>query len=208
MSGKTTSWQYAEQYPTEPEALRRAREAAASWGISPVSPALANQLSVLAAASAARSIAEVGTGTGVSGLALLRGAPGATLTTIESEADYWQAAKKAFRQAGHPAHQTRAILGDALDVLHRLADGAYDLAFIDADAERVAEYVAQGLRIVRPGGLILVAHALCGDTVGDPVVRAPSTLAYRELLDELRERDTVLSSVVTLADGLLTLVHP
>ena len=208
MSEKAASWQYAERYATEPEPIRAARAAAADWGVRPVSPAVGAHLAVLTACVGATSIAEVGTGTGVSGLSLLRGAPQATLTTIENEADYWQAAKRAFRGAGYPAHQTRAILGDALDVLQRLADGAYDLAFIDAEPGRVSEYVAQALRIVRPGGPIVVAHALSDDRVGNPVARDKATMAYRTLLDELAERSAVLSTLIALDDGLLTVVRP
>jgi predicted O-methyltransferase YrrM len=208
MSEKAASWQFAERYQTEPEEIRNARAAAADWGLASVSPALGTHLAVLAAAVGSKNIAEIGTGAGVSGLSLLRGAPTAMLTTIEIEPDYWNAAKRAFRLAGYPGHQTRAILGDALDVLQRLADGGYDLVFIDAEPERVSEYVAQALRIVRPGGLIAVAHALNGDRVADPVARDEATTAYRTLLGELSERSAVLSSLVTADDGLLTIVRP
>ena len=50
------------------------------------------------------SIIEIGTGAGVSGLWLLSGAPDAVLTTIDSEADHQQVARKAFIDAGIAAN--------------------------------------------------------------------------------------------------------
>lgn len=70
-----SNWQYAEQYPTETEAQVRARRLSLELGIEPVSRAVAAALSALVASSGARAILEIGTGVGVSGLAVLRYAP-------------------------------------------------------------------------------------------------------------------------------------
>ena len=90
---------------------------------------------LLAAAGNARAVVEIGTGTGVSGLWLLRGmrADG-VLTTIDVEAEHQRIARRIFVEAGFPSGRTRIITGRALDVLPRLADGAYDLIFVDGDA--------------------------------------------------------------------------
>ena len=208
MTDKATSWQFTERYTSEPESVAAARAAAAEWGVHPVSSGVGAQLAVLAGLTRARAIAEVGTGTGVSGLWLLHGAPGATLTTIEKEIDFQQAAKRSFADAGIPSNRTRAILGRALGVLEKLADAAYDLVFIDADDEHLAEYVAQALRIARSGGAIVVAHALAGDRVADPVQRDGRTLAYRTLLDDTAQTEGVVSSLSPSGDGLLTIVRP
>src|ERR687891_183434 len=77
---------------------------------------------------------EVVTGTGVSGLALLRGmrADG-TLTTVDIDAENQRLARKTFLDAGVASNRFRLIAGAGLDVVTRLTDGHYDLVFCDAD---------------------------------------------------------------------------
>lgn len=208
MTEKAASWRFIEEYPQVSPAIAAAQELAEQWHVTPISNAVGAQLSVTAALVGASTIAEIGTGTGVSGLWLLRGAPAATLTTIEQEVDYQQAAKRSFAKAGIPSHQTRTILGRGLDVMGRLADAAYDIVFIDADADQVNDYVAQALRIARPGGAILVAHVLDGDRVPDPVQRTASTTSYRSLITNIGEAETILSAISANGDGLLTIVKP
>ncbi|MFC7765629.1 O-methyltransferase [Leucobacter soli] len=100
MSRLERNWQYAEQYPTETDAMVRARRLSLELGIEPVSRSVAAQLGGLVAATGARTICEIGTGVGVSGLALLRYAPEATLTSIEIESEHLRQARTVFSEAG------------------------------------------------------------------------------------------------------------
>src|SRR5690606_36589665 len=151
-------------------------------GVEPVSPGVGAQLSFVASATAATNIIEIGTGCGVSALWMLRGAPEATLTSIDTEVDHQQAARAALTGAGVPANRIHLIAGRARDVLPRMNEGAYDLVLIDADAAGVIDYLEHGLRLVRPGGVVLVARALWHGTVADPTKRDTTTVAYRTLL--------------------------
>ncbi|HEY4572173.1 MAG TPA: methyltransferase, partial [Kribbella sp.] len=83
-----TSWAYAEDYTGEDEVVTGARASAMDSGIVPLGPGAAAALSLLAAGVSAKAVVEIGTGTGVSGLALLRGmrAEG-TLTTVDIDAE-------------------------------------------------------------------------------------------------------------------------
>ncbi|MEV9402389.1 methyltransferase, partial [Klebsiella pneumoniae] len=91
----------------EPEHIARARAHALELGAAPISPAVGAQIAVLAAASRALNVVEVGTGGGVSGLWLLHGSPRATLTTIDSEPEHLGAARQAFADARIPAARAR-----------------------------------------------------------------------------------------------------
>ena len=102
MSRLERNWQYAEQYPNETDAQVPARRFSLELGIEPVSRAVAAQLSGLVAATAAKSICEIGTGVGVSGLALMRYAPEATLTSIEIDPEHMRQARAILAGAGVP----------------------------------------------------------------------------------------------------------
>ncbi len=184
--------------------VRRARERAAQLGCTPVLPGAAALLGLLARVSHARSVVEVGTGAGVAALHLLRGMPeDGVLTTIDLEVEHQRAAKQAFTEAGIRPARVRAIPGRALDVLPRLTDAAYDLVLVDADVESLPRYVEQAVRLLRPGGLLVVDHALGGDRVADPARRDERTTTLREVGRTVREDDRLLPALVPSGDGLL-----
>jgi predicted O-methyltransferase YrrM len=160
---------------------------------------------VLAAASRALNIVEIGTGAGVSGLWLLRGAPRAILTTSDKEPEHLASARRAFTDARVPAARARFITGRAADVLPRMNEASYDIVFVDADADGVIEYVEHGLRLVRPGGLVLVPRVLAGGAVADPVRRDPVTTAYRSLIQETQSSPAVIGALSIVGEGLLQL---
>ena len=66
MSDLELGWKFAEDFPVETEPLAAARLHSLEHGVEAVSPAVGSQLAVLAAASNARQIVEIGTGLGVS----------------------------------------------------------------------------------------------------------------------------------------------
>jgi predicted O-methyltransferase YrrM len=204
---KELNWKFAETLVVESAAIASARHQSIEVGIEPITPSMGAQLAVLAATGRATSIIELGTGAGVSGLWMLAGAPTAVLTTIDSEADHHQLAKSAFAAAGIPANQTRLIGGRALDVLPRMNESSYDLVFIDADAASVIEYVEHGLRLVRTGGTVVVAHALWRDRVANPAQRDDTTASFRTLIAELTASDAVVSALSPVGDGLLQITR-
>ncbi|AYF98505.1 O-methyltransferase [Protaetiibacter intestinalis] len=206
MSDKDLSWKFAEEFPVEPAATQTARQHSLELGIEPVSPAVGAQLAVLAAATDAKSILEIGTGAGVSGLWLLQGAPAATLTTIDVEIDHQNRARQAYTDAGIAAARARLIAGRATDVLPRMNDGAYDLVLVDADPASVLDYVEHGLRIARRGGVVAVAHALWRGRVADPAQRDETVADFRALLATIAESSAVTAALSVAGDGLLQLV--
>lgn len=203
MADKESSWKFAEDYIVERAALVQARAHSIELGIDAVSPAMGAQLAVITAATAATSIIEIGTGVGVSGLWLLTGAPGATLTSIDFELDYQQSAKKTFLEAGIPANRVRLIAGRAIDVLPRMNEQSYDVVLVDADPQSVIQYVEHGLRLLRAGGTLLVAHALWRGRVAQPAQRDDTVTGFRTLLAELAESPAVISALSPVGDGLL-----
>lgn len=203
MSDKDSNWRFAEEFGSERDDIAALRRHSIELGVEPITPATGAQLAVVAAASSATSIIEIGTGIGVSGLWLLTGAPAATLTSIDIETDYQQTAKKAFLDAGLPANHIRLITGRAREVLPRMNEQSYDVVFVDADPQSVIEYVEHGLRLVRPGGTVLVAHALWRGRVADPAQRDDTVAGFRALLKEIGDSEAVTSALSPIGDGLL-----
>ncbi len=72
------------------------------------------------------------------------------LTTIDVEVEHQRIARRIFAEAGFVSGRTRIITGRALDVLPRLADGAYDLVFVDAEVTGFTACVDAALRLLRP----------------------------------------------------------
>jgi len=206
MSENDANARFIRESIVEPSPIARARAHAVELGASPISAAVGSQISVLAAATGARSIVEIGTGAGVSGLWLLRGAPHAVLTSIDNEPEHLAAARQAFADARIPATKARFITGRAADVLPRMNEASYDIVLVDADPENVIDYVEHGLRLVRTGGMVLVPRVLGGGRVADPVQRDEITSAYRSLIQETQESSAVLATVSTTGEGLLQLI--
>ncbi len=204
---KSTSWSYTEGLPTEDDVLLRARERSHELGIFPVSPGVGSALTVLAAASKAQTAVEIGTGAGVSGVCLLRGlSRQSVLTTIDVDVDHLKAAREAFVESGSPANRTRTISGRAADVLPRLTDSAYDLVFMDADKPSYPGYIEQAIRLLKPGGLLIVNDALDKDRVSDPAIRDAGTVVLRQVGKTIREDDRLMSALLPTGDGLLLAV--
>ncbi len=187
--------------------LQTARSVAEEIGLTPVTPGAGAVLRLLAAAGQAKSVVEIGTGTGVSGLWLLRGmrATG-VLTTIDLDGEHQRIARRIFAEAGFVGSRTRIITGHALDVLPRLADGIYDLVFVDADVSEYAECVEDALRLLRPGGMLVLDGALAGGRVGDPVARDPETVAMREVVKAIRDAPEWIPALLPSGEGLLSAV--
>jgi predicted O-methyltransferase YrrM len=203
----TTSRSYAEFFVPESDAVLAARGRAADLGCVPIGSGSAAALTFLSAAIGARSVVEVGTGAGVSGLHLFAGMAGdGILTSIDIEAEHQRAAKRAFGDAGIAPTRTRLINGRALDVLPRLTDGAYDLVFVDGAKTEYPQYVAEALRLLRPGGILVVDGALAGDKVADPTQRDAETVAVREAGRLVRDDETLAAVMIPLGDGLLAAV--
>lgn len=191
----------------EPEAAVTARHYAEEYAIRPVTTGTGAALRLLAAALDAHAVAEIGTGTGTSAAWMLSAMnPDAVLTSVDIEGEYQAIARQVLTAAGVKPAQVRLITGRALKVLPRLASGAYDMVFIDGDAEETANYVIEALRILRPGGLVAIDRTLWHDRVPDPARRDGETVQMRELVRAVRDETGVIPALLPCGDGLLVAV--
>ncbi len=199
-----TSWSYAENFVVEDALISDARARAEEVGVVPIGSGAGATLRFLASVLEARAVVEIGTGTGVSGLWLLRGmrADG-VLTTVDLEAEHQRLAREAFNEAGIANQRVRTIAGPALDVLPRLTDAHYDIVFADGDKAEYGAYLAEALRLLRPGGVVAFDNALWHDRVADPSRRDEETAAIRDLGRAVLEHEALMPLLLPVGDGLL-----
>ena len=196
---------YIDDFMPEDDALVRARRNAAEvGGAAPVSALTGVALRFMAAAIGARSVVEIGTGCGTSGIYLLRGMrAGSVLTTVDIEPEHQRLARAAFVEAGFPTSRYRLIGGRALEVLPRLADGAYDLVFCDADRQELDDYLEGALRLLRPGGIVMVNAVLPGSTPTERMPTDGEVTAAAELRERVRADEGLVPLLLPIANGLL-----
>lgn len=202
---KAQSWTYAEHIVAESDVVRVAREHAADLGVEALSAATGHFLTCLAAMGV-KTIAEIGTGTGVSALYLLAASTDSVLTSIDTDAEAQGYARENLAAAHIRPGRFRLINGRSSDMLPRLASRSYDLVLVDGDPLEAAGDVSEALRMLRPGGTLVLAHALNDDRVADPARRDEATVALRNLGRELIEAEDLVSSLIPLGDGVLVSV--
>jgi predicted O-methyltransferase YrrM len=203
MVDKISSWKFAEDFVDESEVLRAARGRAEELGLECITPSVGAHLALIASALGAKAIVEAGTGTGVSGLWLLSGNDDCVLATIDTEPEHQVAAKASFKDGKIAATRTRVINGKSSEVMSNMADSAYDLVFLDADRETLEQQMREASRLLRPGGVIAIAHALWRDRVPDPAIRDETTAVYRDALRFFVNNDDFVSAISPIGDGLL-----
>lgn len=206
-AAQLNSHAYAEQFVPEDESFEAARRTGTELGAVPIGTGGGAALRLLAAASGARHVVEVGTGAGTSGLWLLAGMPAdGVLTTIEIEPEHALRAKRSFAAAGIAPQRTRVITGRAVDVLPRMNDSSYDLVHIDADKEGYPQYVEHAIRLLRPGGVLAMDNMLWHDKVADPAARDATTVLLRDLGKQLRDDERLVVSLLPVGDGMIAAV--
>lgn len=199
---------FAEDFIVCSDAVRAAREQAVVLQAPAVSGGTAAVLTLLARALQASAVVEVGTGTGESGLAFFEGmrAEG-VLTSIDSRAQWQLEARRAFLAQSIPTRRFRLIPGNPLDILNNLRDGAYDIVFINGDKLEFVEYLAQALRLLRSGGLVILNNALWRNRIADPANEDDETVIIREALQSVLDTEEFTSALLPLGDGLLVAVR-
>jgi predicted O-methyltransferase YrrM len=144
-------------------ALEAALEASQAAGLPAinVAPNQGKLLMLLAQATGARRILEIGTLGGYSTIWLARGLPpDGRLITLEANPDYAEIARANIARAGLDG-KVEIRVGRAQDLLPGLtADGPFDLVFIDADKPGTPGYFQWAVKLSRRGSLIIVDNVV------------------------------------------------
>ena len=92
--------------------------------------------------------------------------------------------------------------GAGADVLATFEDGSADAAFLDADKRNYGRYLEESLRIVRPGGLVLVDNAFAFGQLFDDVPSDGEVAAVRAFNDLAAATERLDGVILPIGDGL------
>lgn len=196
----------------EDDVLRRLREETAQAtgddATMQISPEQGQFMGWLVKAMGVRRALEVGTFTGYSSICMARALPAdGKMICIDASDEWTQIARRYWKEAGVEA-VAELRLGDGLDHLDRMIasgeSGTFDLCFHDADKARAGEYVERFLRLLRPGGILLVDNALRDGDVAKPrkVAKDEGTAAIDAVNRMLRDDERVDWCLLPVGDGL------
>ena len=151
-----------------------------------------------AARVGAKHILEIGTGRGLTSVALLLQSD-ACVTTIEREPARIAAARENFALFG-VSDRVALLEGDAADILPCLED-VFDLIFLDAAKVQYRRFLPECKRLLRAGGV------LCADDVllfsdGVPPKRKMLAQHILEFLQELQADGDFAAAVLPVGKGL------
>ncbi len=123
-------------------------------------------IEVIARATGAKKIVELGTLAGYSTVCLARALPkDGKIWTFEYVPRHAECARESFRKSGFE-NQIEIIIGSALESLPKINHlGPFDLVFIDADKINYANYLDWAAENLRVGGVILADNTFAWDMI-------------------------------------------
>lgn len=196
-SPTNNEWNLSQNFIPEDTHLTNARNKSIELGLIPIGQGAGALLRFLASTIDASNVVEIGTGTGVSGLWLLRGMNSAgVLTSIDLDAERQRAAKEIFSTAAIASNKIRLIAGRAIEVVDKLTGNAYDLMFINGDKLEYETLFDQSLRLLRPGG-ILVFHNVLSDS------NAADDLAVIKVSEKIKDDSRLVSVMIPSGSGII-----
>jgi caffeoyl-CoA O-methyltransferase len=160
-------------------------------------------LYLLVKIAGAGRVLELGTATGYSGIWLLRGTDGGSLTTFEVDHQRAERARKNFADAGL-AQQAHVMEQDAISGVEKL-EGRFDACFIDLlnvfPSEQMTERALElCLERLESGALLMADNALRqGEVVRRKNQQARNVAHYNELVAKHPRLESV---VIPIRDGL------
>jgi caffeoyl-CoA O-methyltransferase len=159
-------------------------------------------MAMLVRIAGARRILEIGTFTGYSSTAMaLALPPDGRITCLDVSREWTDIAREAWTDAG-VADRVDLRLGPAVETLATLEDDSYDMAFIDADKPSYDAYYEGCLRVVRPGGLIMLDNVLWSGRVARSDDSDENTPILRALNEKIASDERVDHVLLPIGDGL------
>ena len=164
-------------------------------------------LALLAQTVNAKKAIEIGTFTGYTALKIATALPHDGRLICCDINDEWASIGKPFWREAGVEDRIDLRLAPAIKTLEALLaagqGGTFDFAFIDADKMGYDSYYEACLKLIRPGGLIVLDNMLWDGAVADASVQDDTTNALRALNKKVSQDARVTSCLLTVGDGLM-----
>lgn len=150
-----------------------------------------------------KRILEIGTAVGYSASMFAKYAENAVIDTIELDEERYNEAKINVEKIG-VANRINLYLGNAVEVLPTL-NFEYDIVFIDANKGKYPVFLQEGIRLVRPKGIIIADNVLYKGYVMSDYNKHKQRTAVRHLreyIKEAMENELLESEILEVGDGL------
>lgn len=162
-----------------------------------VSAPLGGLIKVLARATGGRRILEIGTLGGYSTIWLAQAmAEGGEIVSLEFDPHHADVARQNLNANGI-GDEVKIIVGAALDTLPTL-EGPFDFIFVDADKKNIPHYLEWGVRLSRPGTMILIDNVVRDGRVLEEDSEDPDTIGVRKLHEILGSLEGVSATAIQM----------
>lgn len=164
-------------------------------------------LGILVQSIHAKKALEIGTFTGYTALKIASSLAKDGLLICCDKSPEWTSIGQRYWQEAKVFEKIDLKIAPAVDTLNSLLatgqENTFDFAFIDADKTGYDTYYELCLKLLRPGGLIVLDNMLWDGAVADPSVQDQTTLALRKMNKKISQDPRVNSSLLTVGDGLM-----
>mgnify|MGYP001795461054 FL=1 len=192
----------------EPEVLTKLRQETANHprNIMQISPEQGQFMALLVQLMGAKKALEIGVFTGYSSLVVALALPtDGKMVACDISEEYTSIASRYWEQAG-VRDKIDLRIAPAIETLDKLiAEGeadSFDFAFIDANKSSYDDYYEKALKLIRPGGLIVIDNVLWSGRVADSQIQDNRTKKIRALNEKIHQDQRVTISMVPITDGL------
>ncbi len=152
-----------------------------------------------------RDILELGTATGISGIAMLEACPEANLTTVEKNEEFFGEAQANFKASG-VADRVKAICGDAGGEILKLPEESFDLIFLDCAKVQYVKYLPRLKQLLKAGGVLIADDVLLyGYVTGEvevPKKRKMLVEHIKEYIAAVKADEDFTTSVLNAGNGI------
>tara|TARA_Y100001960_G_C14683467_1_gene832473 strand:+ start:845 stop:1480 length:636 start_codon:yes stop_codon:yes gene_type:complete len=160
-----------------------------------------NLLCILAKSINAKRTLDVGMFTGYSALKLASAIPdNGEVHTFELAENHIKSAKKFFSKSKYN-NNIIIHVGEALKNLEKLQINTFDFAFIDADKVNYIEYYKRCMKLIKPGGIIVLDNMLWGGKVLNP--DDEDSISLNKTADYINNDERVYNHLIPIRDGLM-----
>ena len=151
-----------------------------------------------------KSILEIGTNVGLSGIAMLLSCETAKLTGIEIDEEKVQEAKQNYLDFG-VSERAKIFIGDASEIIKNLT-GKYDFIFLDGPKGHYFEYAPDLVNALSKGGILFADNVLFRGYVSGKV-KTPHRYnttknSMQNFLNFLQQNKELKTEIFDIEDGI------